>query len=184
MKKTLIIALCCFTVVLASCHKNVLPVEPDSADYTTKYIGNYVGQFLFSDVKMVSNGQTQTGFSFPIDNIGMDITKGTDDNAIIATVTVDNETRQAKGIATDDKADFETVHLIIDKPDVGYKFELDLKMEGTKAVSDTLLNITGTFTGNGNAVISIQQGIQNVVFDEVSGNLTGELAKQSTSENL
>ena len=169
MKKTLIIVLCCMALSLVACKKHV---DPTPVDYTENYVGNYIGQFLFSDVKMVSNGQTQTGFSFPIENIGMEIAKTEQFNEITVTVTVDNETRQTLGTATKEKADFETVHLVIDKPDQLYKFNLDLKMEGTKE-SDTL-NITGTFSGDGTFTFN---GVENFL-NEVSGNLSGNLVKQ------
>ncbi len=171
MKKKLLIALGCLAIMFAACHKPDDPTPDPTADYTANYVGNYVGDYNFTITSM--NHQTQTGMSFPIEDIRMDITKGTEDNAITATVTVDNETRQTNGIATADKAEFETVHFIIDKPDQGYKFELDLSMEGTKADSDTL-NITGTFAGNGYFIF---QGEENTL-DEVSGNLSGTLAKQ------
>ena len=145
MKKTLIIALSCLVVLFAACKKK--PVEPTPVDYTANYVGNYIGQFTLS--------------------------KGTETNAITATVTVDNESHQTTGTATADKADFGTVHLVIDKPDQHYSFNLDLKMEGSKAASDTL-NIVGSFTGKGAAEIMGQEQI----FDEVSGTLNGKLLKQ------
>ena len=179
MKKTLIIALCCLVATMAACKKK--PVEPtpdpEPVNYAEQYIGSYLGSFAFTILTM--NNEAVTNMTFPIDNIGMDITKGEETNTIMSTVTVDNETRNTTGTATAEKADFETVHLIIDKPDQLYRFELDLKMEGTKAVSDTL-NITGTFTGDG--VFSFN-GVENIL-DEVSGTLTGQLASQPVPENL
>lgn len=173
MKKTFIIALCCIVAVMAACKKK--PVEPtpdpEPINYAEKYVGNYLGSFALTIMTM--NNEAVTNMTFPIDNIGMDITMGEAINAITATVTVDNETHQTAGTATEEKADFETVHLIIDKPDQFYRFELDLKMEGTKAVSDTL-NVTGSFSGNGSANIMGQEQ----VFDEVSGTLSGTLVTQ------
>ena len=173
MKKTLIIALCSIAVVFAACKK---PVEPTPTpepvvDYTTQYVGNYLGQFTFTIVSM--NNEPQSNLTFPIDSIRMDITKGDADNTVVATVTVDNETHQTQGTATEANADFGTVHLVIDKPDQHYSFNLDLKMEGSKAASDTL-NIVGSFTGKGAAEIMGQEQI----FDEVSGTLNGKLLKQ------
>ena len=107
----------------------------------------------------------------------MNIAKGTAFNAITATVTVDNETRQTSGTATAEKADFESVNLIIDKPDQNYYFDLNLKMEGTKTANDTL-NIIGTFSGNGKATIFTPQGPFEQIFNEVSGTLNGNLVKQ------
>jgi hypothetical protein len=169
MKKTLIIALSCLVVLFAACKKK--PVEPTPVDYTANYVGNYMGQFTLTITSM--NNSAVSNMSFPIDSIKMDIAKGTETNAITATVTVDNESHQTSGTATADKADFGTVHLVIDKPDQHYSFNLDLKMEGSKAASDTL-NIVGSFTGKGSAEIMGQEQI----FDEVSGTLNGKLLKQ------
>lgn len=169
MKKTLIIALSCLVVLFAACKKK--PVEPTPVDYTANYVGNYMGQFTLTITSM--NNSAVSNMSFPIDSIKMDIAKGTEANAITATVTVDNESHQTSGTATADKADFGTVHLVIDKPDQHYSFNLDLKMEGSKAASDTL-NIVGSFIGKGTAEIMGQEQI----FDEVSGTLNGKLLKQ------
>ena len=169
MKKTLIIALSCLVVLFAACKKK--PVEPTPVDYTANYVGNYMGQFTLTITSM--NNSAVSNMSFPIDSIKMDIAKGTETNAITATVTVDNESHQTSGTATADKADFGTVHLVIDKPDQHYSFNLDLKMEGSKAASDTL-NIVGSFIGKGTAEIMGQEQI----FDEVSGTLNGKLLKQ------
>ena len=176
MKKTLIIALCCMALSFTACHKPDTPDTPDDptpevVDYTPNYIGNYIGSYNFVITSM--NNQPQNTLSFPMDNIGMDITKGSGDNAIKATVTVDNETRQTTGTAMEDKIDFDFVHLTIDKPDQGYNFALDLKMEGTK-ISDTL-NIIGTFSGNGNFTMPTGDVM---LLDEVSGDVIGKIVKQ------
>ena len=180
MKKTLIIALCCVVALMTACKKK--PVEPtpdpdpEPINYAEQYMGSYLGAFLLTVSSM--NNEAVTNMIFPIDNISMDVTKGETIDAITATVTVENETHYTNGTATAEKADFETVHLIIDKPDQFYMFELDLKMEGTKAVSDTL-NITGTFAGNGTFTFN---GVENVL-DEVSGTLAGMLVLLPIPEN-
>lgn len=173
MKKTLIIALCCLVAVMAACKKKpVDPTpEPEPVNYAEQYVGNYLGSFAFTILTM--NNEAVTNMTFPIDNITMNIAEGEGENAITATVTVDNETRQTAGTATIDKADFELLHLIIDKPDQGYRFDLDLKMEGNKIASDSL-NIAGTFTGSGTFVFMGETQI----LDEVSGNMNGQLGKQ------
>lgn len=172
MKKTLIIALCSLAVMFAACKK---PVEPTPVDYTANYVGNYMGQFTLTITSM--NNTPQSSLSFPIDSIRMNIAKGTETNAITATVTVDTETHQTSGIATAEKADFEALHFVIDKPDQQYVFHLDLVLEGTKPTADSL-NIIGSFSGNGRAVVPTPQGMQEVVCDEVSGTIGGRLLKQ------
>ena len=168
MKKVLLIALCGIAIVFASCNK---PVEPEPIDYSTNYVGNYLGQFTLTITSM--NNSAVSNMAFPIDGIKMDIAKGTEINTITATVTVDNESHETSGTTTAEKADFGTVRLVIDKPDQNYMFNLDLKMEGTKAVSDTL-NIIGTFSGNGN--FSLPTG-EVMLLDEVSGDVSGKIAK-------
>lgn len=174
MKKALLITLCALTVMFAACKKPVKPT-PEPVDYTPTYVGNYLGQFSLTITSM--NNQPQTSMTFPIEGVSMNITKGTEVNAITATVTVDNETHQTTGTASADKADFEAVNIIIDKPDQNYYFNLNLKMEGTKAESDTL-NIVGTFAGDGKASFPTPQGIQELILNEVSGTLSGTLVKQ------
>jgi len=175
MKKTLIIALCCIVALMTACKKK--PVEPtpepdpEPIDYAINYVGDYLGQFTLSLLTM--NNEAVTNMSFPIDGIGMSLAKGDDFNAITATVTVDNESRQTSGTATETKVDFETVNLIIDKPDQGYYFDLQLKMEGNKPTEESLV-ISGTFTGNGYFVYNGQ----NNILDEVSGTVSGQLTKQ------
>lgn len=171
MKKTLIIALSCLVVLFAACKKPVEPT-PEPVDYSASYVGNYLGQFTLSITSM--NNNAVSNMNFPIDSIRMDITKGTQANAITATVTVDNETYQTSGTATADKADFETVQLVIDKPDQNYLFNLDLKLEAMKALNDTL-NIVGTFSGNGNFTMPTGDVM---LLNEVSGSVDGKLRKQ------
>ena len=164
--------MCSLAVLFVACKKPVEPT-PEPVDYTPNYVGNYLGQFTLNIDSI--NYQPQP-LSLPIDGIGMEIAKAEEFNAITATVTVDNEAYQTSGTATDEKADFETVHLVIDETHQlsnPYLFNLDLQMEATKPGSDTL-NIVGTFTGNGHATILGQEQ----VFDKVSGTINGKLAKQ------
>jgi hypothetical protein len=171
MKKTLIIALCCMALSFVACKK---PVEPtpdgpiDPVDYTENYIGSYVGSYGFNISSI--NGQPQT-FSFEMDSIRMDIAKGTDDNVVTATVTIDDVTRQTTGIAKEDKASFDFVHLGVVKPE--FAIELEFEMEATKGASD-ILNITGTFT-NGTGWVLFGQILD---ITDAEGTLTGELVKQ------
>ena len=173
MKKTFIIALCCMALSFAACKPdNPTPSDPvDDVDYTEKYVGNYIGTYEFTILTM--NNEAVTNMTFPMDGIVMVITKGEGDNAITATVTVDNETRETHGTATAEKADFDYVTLSIDKPDQMYMFTLDLKMEGKKVDSDTL-DVAGDFSGNGKFTFMGQE----TILDEVSGRMVGTLVKQ------
>lgn len=166
MKKTIIIALCSLAVMFAACKKTEKPT-----DYTPNYVGNYIGQFTLSITSM--NHSAVSNLDFPIDGIKLDIAKGAETNAITATVTVDNESHQTKGIASAEKINFQPVRLNIDKPDQYYAFHLDLVLEGNKPTADSL-NVIGSFSGNGSASIMGQEQ----VFDEVSGTISGRLLKQ------
>ena len=168
MKKTLIIALSCLAVLIAACKKPVEPT-PEPVDYTTNYVGNYLGQFTLTITSM--NNQAQSGLSFPIDSIRMDIAKMDEVNAISATVTIENEPYQAVGTATEEKANFEPVHLILDRPD--FSIICDIILEGQPVVGNTL-SLTGSFSGSGKAFI----GGAEQQFDEISGTVTGQLNKQ------
>lgn len=170
MKKGIIIALCGLAIVFAACKKPVEPT-PEPVDYTPNYVGDYIGQFTLTITSM--NNNPMSNLAFPIDSIGMSITKGAETNAITATVSVENETHQTTGTAMEQKIDFGTIPFSIDKPDQNYSFTLDLKMEGNKTASDTL-NIIGSFSGSGQASIMGQEQ----VFDEVSGTLSGKLVRQ------
>lgn len=165
MKKTLIMALCCLALSFSACKKTV--------DYAPPYVGNHVGQITLTINSI--NHQPQTNMNFPINDIGIDIAMGSEANTVKATLTADNESRQTTGTTTAEKVDFDPVLLVIDKPDQNYSFNLDLKMEGTKNDSDTL-NVIGTFSGNGMAIFMGQE----LIYDEISGELSGTLIKQQT----
>lgn len=173
MKKTLIVALCCIVALMTACKKKpVEPTpEPEPVNYAEQYVGNYLGSFTLTINTM--NNEAVTNMSFPIDGIHMDLTKGEEINSITAKVTVDNESHQTSGVTTSEKADFESIHLKIDKPDQNYMFNLDLKLEGYKTSSDTL-NIIGTFSGNG----SFEFMGENNILDETSGTVHGILEKR------
>ena len=167
MKKTLFIALCSLAVLFTACTKP--EPEPETVDYTPNYVGNYIGQFTLTITSM--NNQPQTGMSFPIDSIRMEIAKVEKINEFIATVTIDNEAYQAKGTISKEKAVFEPIHLILNKPD--FSIICDLNLEGKPIENDTL-SLNGNFSGKGSAIIMGQE--QN--FDEVSGTVEGSIGKQ------
>lgn len=165
MKKAFLIVLCSIAIVFASCKK---PVEPEPIDYSTNYVGNYLGQFTLAITSM--NNQA-TSLSFPIDSIQMNIAKGAEANTITATMTIDNEAYQAVGTATAEKADFGSIHLDLNKPD--FTLNLDLRLESSPIQNDTL-NIMGDFAGHGTIMFMGEEQPLN----EVSGNVNGKLGKQ------
>lgn len=166
MKKTLLIALCSIAVAFAACNK---PDEPTPVDLSTYYVGNYLGQFTLTITSM--NNSAVSNLNFPIDSIRMDIAKGAEANTITATMFIEDETYQAAGTATAEKADFGVIHLDLDKTE--FTLNLDLRLECAPLQNDTL-NFTGDFTGHGSAMILGQEQ----QFSEVSGNVIGNLGKQ------
>jgi len=170
MKKTLIIALCSLAVAFAACKKPVEPTpEPEPVDYTVSYVGDYLGQITLTITSM--NNTAITEMAFPLDSIRMDITKGEEANTLTATVTIDNEAYQTGGSATPSMADFDNVHLILNKPD--FSINCDIKLVALPAGNDTL-DLRGNFYGNGTANIMGQEQI----FDEISGTVLGNLKRQ------
>ena len=73
MKKTLIIALCSLALAFVACKKPVEPT-PEPVDYAENYVGDYLGQFMFTITSM--NSQPMSNMTFPIENIGMLIANG------------------------------------------------------------------------------------------------------------
>ena len=172
MKKGIII-FCSLAVLFAACTKPEPEPTPEPVDYAPLYVGNHIGQINLS-INSINN-EPQTNMTFPINNIGIDIAMGSEINTVTATLTADTESRQTTGTTTAEKLDFDPVLLVIDKPDQNYSFNLELKMEGTKDNSDTLY-VVGSFSGNGKAIFMGQE----LIYDEVSGELSGTLVKQQT----
>ena len=169
MKKVFIIALCCIAVMFAGCKKPVEPTSEEPVDYTTNYVGDYLGQFILTISTM--NYQTVSNMSFPIDSIRMNIAKGNETNSISATVIIDNESYQTSGIAKPAMADLDNVHLVLNKTD--FSINCNIKLVALPSENDNL-ELRGDFSGDGTAIIMGQEQ----VFDEISGTVVGNLRKQ------
>jgi hypothetical protein len=165
MKKSLLFALCAIIVLFATCKK---PVDPPVIDYSLNYLGSYLGNFTLTVTSM--NNQPQSAMSFSIDSIGMDITKGAETNAIMVSMTIENEPYHITGTASADKVTFTPVHLTLDKSD--FSIVCDIHLEG-EPIENGIFNFKGDFSGNGSANIMGQ--VQT--FDEVSGTVEGKLQK-------
>lgn len=139
MKKTLIIALCCITVLFAACKKEK-PYE--------KFVGMYDGEVLI-------NGTFQVPL-FPqlnriIENepfkLDFTLTQGSNDNQVILTYKPQgqNETYATTGNIKDNFVDFEpiTVNQDIDQSHLNATIDL----EGT--IADNQLALEGTMSGKG-----------------------------------
>ena len=154
MKKSLLFALCAIIVLFATCKK---PVDPPVIDYSLNYLGSYLGNFTLTVTSM--NNQPQSAMSFSIET-----------NAIMVSMTIENEPYHITGTASADKVTFTPVHLTLDKSD--FSIVCDIHLEG-EPIENGIFNIKGDFSGNGSANIMGQ--VQT--FDEVSGTVEGKLQK-------
>lgn len=176
MKKTLIIALCCFAIMVAACKKTPDPTPDPNTDYSELYVGNYQGQLVIFVTGTLTQGDSiipvNDPMRFPFDDIAMQISKGNADNVVNMTVTIDNETYEASGSATAKSAVFERVPLNLDKP--GFVINGDIQLVTTPTESDTL-NLGGDFKGSGTATFSFLPGEYDI---NATGTVDGKLVKQ------
>jgi hypothetical protein len=143
MKKTLIIAMCCITVLFASCKKEK-PYE--------KFIGSYEGDALLKGTVSVSMGGTSLNKDLenPVPMV-VSLTAGDADNKLVMTYTPEDqdETYTVIGTITDDQVAFDPVQ--IEQEIEGSTVKLTIDMDGVLA--GTIFVLNGTFTGNGNITI-------------------------------
>lgn len=138
MKKTLIVALCCITVLMAACKKEK-PYE--------KFVGSYKGEAIADVTISLAGGM----FEQNIDNLAipMDIylSKGQADNQVILTYTNDqiNESYTTIGTIEENFVDFEPITTTVSVE--GNSVEVTLDMEGN--LVETILSLTGTMKGSG-----------------------------------
>jgi hypothetical protein len=171
MKKSLIIAMCCITVLFAACKKPVNPTpEPETVDYSAKYTGDFLGSFTLSISGTMSDTIPLSGLSFPFDSITMNIDHDDTFNSLVAKVTIDNEDYCTLGTASESKADFNSLHLNLNKPD----FDIigDIKLEAT-VISKDSLSLGGDFSGTGTIYF---MGIQYPV--DATGIVNGRIGRQ------
>lgn len=174
MKKSFIIALCCIVAAVAACKKKpVEPTpepEPQPVEFSEKYVGNYLGNMVLAIQGTIDTVNVNVPMQFPFDSIAMTITKGDADNSINASVIIDNELYQTTGTASAEKADFDMVHLILDKPD--FNVTGDAEFVATPAEGDSL-NLSGNFSGTG--TVNIAGGVYPI---NATGTVNGKLGKQ------
>lgn len=170
MKRNLIIALSCLAIVVAACHKPEPEPTPEATDYSEQYVGSYLGSMTLTIMGTVDTVSVSTPMTFNFDGVALDITKGDEDNAINATVTIDNEPYQTTGTTTAEQANLETVHLNLDKPD--FNVTGDITLTATPVENDSL-GLSGDFSGSGTA------NIFGVTYPIVAtGTVSGNLGKQ------
>lgn len=171
MKKGMILALCCITVLFAACNKQ----KPNE-----KFVGDYAGNGTVNGTISlhIGPGQTMnqdiTDVTLPM---SINLTAGEAKNEVILTYTNDEieETYTTKGIVNDFDVDFDpvTIKQVIE----GTAIDLVLDMEGSLNEQATILSLNGTVTGSG----SIGEDGSSVPFD-VDGTMTAELIKGATPE--
>ena len=165
MKKTLIIALCCITVLFAACKKEK-PYE--------KFVGEYLGQVLITgtmNVPLFNYNQELTDQPF---NLNFTLTQGTTDDQVILSYQPEgqNEIYTTTGIITNNFVDFEPINIETDVDQSHVKATFDF--EGN-LVDNSQLALSGTITGDG----TIQtQDIPIPTPFTVNGTAKGTLIKQ------
>ena len=165
MKKSLIIAMCCITVLFAAC-KREKPYE--------KFIGNYKGSDLVEATVSVENplipGQTMVQELDPL-SFAMEATiaAGDADNKLVMILKPENEeeTFTLVGIIDKEQVTFETA--TINQTIDGYSIDMTANLTGT--LVNNVLSVTGPFSGTGStALLEIPVS--------VSGKMTMILNKQ------
>lgn len=169
MKKTLIIALCCITVLFAACKKEK-PYE--------KFVGNYKGDAI-ADITLNATGgifdfeHDLEGITLPIK---INLSPGKSDNQVILTYTNDDidEVYQTTGTIDKDFVDFEpiTTNVTIE----GNTVNTTLDLEGN--LVETILSLSGTLNGSG--TLPGNEGV-SIPFT-AKGKVKAELEKVVTNE--
>lgn len=165
MKKTLIIALCCITVLFAACKKEK-PYE--------KFIGNYDGTVLVNGAlkfpffpqlnKEINNEPFELNFA---------LTQGETDDQVILTYAPSgqNQTFTTTGNIKDNFVDFAPIIVNQDIDQSHLNASIDL--EGTLANDE--LALTGTLTGNG----SLKTDEMTLSVDyTIEGTMAGSVKKE------
>ena len=163
MKRTLIIALCCLTALLAACNKEK-PYE--------KFIGDYEGSGLVNG-KITTVFLTQE-FVQEFNDVALpmkiNLAPGDADNKVILTYINDEleETYTATGTITNNDVDFDpvTVNTTVEN----YVVSATLDMTGSLA--GTALTLNGVVTGDG----TVSEGGMSLPYT-IEGTMAGTLNK-------
>ena len=146
MKKSLIIAMCCITVLFAACKKEK-PYE--------KFLGNYNGSALVNGTVTIGSGSTTLNKdieqTFPMT---ISLSAGEADNKLVLTYIPDEqqETFTATGTITNDKVVFDPIQ--VNQVIEGSAIDITLNLNGT--LTGNIFAMNGTFNGDGNVSIAGQ----------------------------
>ena len=144
MKRTLIIALCCLTALLAACNKE----KPNE-----KFIGDWYGNGV-ANVTLTMTVPTGGSYSQEFNNItvpmSINLTAGETKDQVIFTYTNEevHETYTTKGIVKNNDVDFDPISVNMTVEGTTVTATLDLK--GILSTSGDVLALNGTVSGQGN----------------------------------
>lgn len=144
MKRTLIIALCCLTALLAACNKE----KPNE-----KFIGDWYGNGV-ANVTLTMTVPTGGSYSQEFNNItvpmSINLAAGETKDQVIFTYTNEevHETYTTKGIVKNNDVDFDPISVNMTVEGTTVTATLDLK--GILSTSGDVLALNGTVSGQGN----------------------------------
>ena len=144
MKRTLIIALCCLTALLAACNKE----KPNE-----KFIGDWYGNGV-ANVTLTMTVPTGGSYSQEFNNItvpmSINLAAGETKDQVIFTYTNEevHETYTTKGIVKNNDVDFDPISVNITVEGTTVTATLDLK--GILSTSGDVLALNGAVSGQGN----------------------------------
>lgn len=144
MKRTLIIALCCLTALLAACNKE----KPNE-----KFIGDWYGNGV-ANVTLTMTTPTGGSYSQDFNNItvpmSINLAAGETKDQVIFTYTNEevHETYTTKGIVKNNDVDFDPISVNMTVEGTTVAATLDLK--GILSNSEDVLALNGSVSGQGN----------------------------------
>ncbi len=144
MKRTLIIALCCLTALLAACNKE----KPNE-----KFIGDWYGNGV-ANVTLTMTVPTGGSYSQEFNNItvpmSINLAAGETKDQVIFTYTNEevHETYTTKGVVKNNDVDFDPISVNMTVEGTTVTATLDLK--GILSTSGDVLALNGTVSGQGN----------------------------------
>ena len=142
MKKALIIAACCLTVLFTACNKE----KPNE-----KFVGDWYGTGIVNGTMTMTALGHELVQEFNNIEIPMDInlSAGEAKNEVILTYTDEemHETYTAKGIVKDNDVDFDPID--VDMTVEGTTVTATLDLKGTLSSNEEVLALNGTVSGEG-----------------------------------
>ena len=144
MKRTLIIALCCLTALLAACNK-----EKPNEKFIGDWYGNGVANVTMT-ITLPAGGPINQEFNNITVPMSINLTAGETKDQVIFTYTNEevHETYTTKGIVKNNDVDFDPISVNITVEGTTVTATLDLK--GILSTSGDVLALNGAVSGQGN----------------------------------